>query len=89
MCYINAPLYLYLLFRKAQYIIQLSIWISERILDRQYAILETIENLKTAIDENKIRLDFSNAYDTIIHNILLVKMNSQIWYSWTAPWVVF
>ena len=45
----------------------------------EYAILETIENLKTAIDENRITcgifLDFSKAFDTINHNILLAKMN--------------
>ena len=44
----------------------------------EYAIPETIENLKTAIDENRITcgifLDFSKAFDTINH-ILLAKMN--------------
>ena len=45
----------------------------------EYAILETMETLKTAIDENKITcgifLDFSKAFDTINHHILLEKMN--------------
>ena len=45
----------------------------------EYAVLETIENLKTAIDENKITcgifLDFSKAFDTINHDIHLAKMN--------------
>ena len=45
----------------------------------KYTILATIENLKRAIDENRIScgifLDFSKAFDTINHNILLAKRN--------------
>ena len=44
----------------------------------EHAILETLENLKTAIDDNKVTcgifLDFSKAFDTINHSILLSKM---------------
>ena len=45
----------------------------------EYAILETLENLKSAIDDQKITcgifLDFSKAFDTINHNILLTKLH--------------
>ena len=44
----------------------------------EHAILETLENFKTAIDDNKITcgifLDFSNAFDTINHHLLLEKL---------------
>ena len=43
----------------------------------EYAILETLENLKSALDDQKITcgifLDFSKASDIINHNILLEK----------------
>ena len=43
----------------------------------EYAILETVEKLKPAVDDHKITcgifLDFSNAFDTINHHILLEK----------------
>ena len=45
----------------------------------EYAILETLENVKSAIDENKITwyffLDFLKAFDTLNHHILLEKLN--------------
>ena len=44
----------------------------------EYAILETVEKLKSAVDDHKITcgifLDFSNAFDTINHHILLEKL---------------
>ena len=44
----------------------------------EYAILETLENLKSAIDDGKITcavfLDFSKAFDTINHQILFDKL---------------
>ena len=41
-----------------------------------YAILETLENLKSAVYDKKggIFLDFSKVFDTINHNILLGKL---------------
>ena len=45
----------------------------------EYAILETLENVKSAIDENKITcgifLDFLKAFDRINHHILLENLN--------------
>ena len=47
----------------------------------EYAILETVEKLKSAVDDQKITcgisLDFSKAFDTINHHILLEK-----WYKY-------
>ena len=44
----------------------------------EYAILETVEKLKSAVDDQKITcgifLDFSKAFDTINHHILLEKL---------------
>jgi retron-type reverse transcriptase len=61
----------------------------------EHAILETIEYLKTAIDENKVTcaifLDFSKAFDTIDHKILLDKMNSygicRIAHEWFSSYI--
>ena len=39
----------------------------------EYAILETLENLKSAIDDQKTTC--SKAFDTINHNILLAKLH--------------
>ena len=48
----------------------------------EYAILETLENLKSAIDDGKITcavfLDFSKAFDTINHQILLDKLYKYV-----------
>lgn len=56
----------------------------------EHAILETIENLKTAIDDNKITcgifLDFSKAFDTINHKILLDKINAYGIRGLTQKW---
>ena len=45
----------------------------------EYAILETLENVKSAIDENKITcgifLDFLKAFDMMNHHILLENLN--------------
>ena len=44
----------------------------------EYAILETVEKLKSAVDDQKITcgifLDFSKAFNTINHHILLEKL---------------
>ena len=44
----------------------------------EYAILETVEKLKSAVDDQKVTcgifLDFSKAFDTINHHILLEKL---------------
>ena len=44
----------------------------------EYAILETVEKLKSAVDDHKITsgifLDFSKAFDTINRHILLEKL---------------
>ena len=44
----------------------------------EYAILESVEKLKSAVDDQKITcgifLDFSKAVDTIKHHILLEKL---------------
>ena len=44
----------------------------------EYAILKTVEKLKSAVDDQKITcgifLDFSKAFDTINHHILLEKL---------------
>ena len=45
----------------------------------EQAILEITDNLKSAIDEKQVTcglfLDFSKAFDTVNHRILLTKMN--------------
>jgi retron-type reverse transcriptase len=45
----------------------------------EQAILEITENLKTSIDNNLITcgvfIDFSKAFDTVNHEILLAKLN--------------
>ena len=57
----------------------------------QKAILETLENIKSAFDDQKITcgifLDFSKACDTINHNILLGKL--QEWDQRKPPCMVF
>ena len=44
----------------------------------EYVILETVEKLKSSVDDQKITcgifLDFSKAFDTINHHILLEKL---------------
>ena len=44
----------------------------------EYAILETVEKLKSAVDDQQITcgifLDFSKAFDIINHHILLEKL---------------
>ena len=44
----------------------------------EYVILETVEKLKSAVDDQKITsgifLDFSKAFDTINHHIHLEKL---------------
>ena len=44
----------------------------------EYTTLETVEKLKSAVDDQKIScgifLDFSKAFDTINHHILLAKL---------------
>ena len=58
----------------------------------EYAILETVEKLKSAVDDQKITcgifLDFSRAFDTTNHHILLEKLHKygiqglpQAWFS--------
>ena len=44
----------------------------------EYTILETVEKLKSAVDDQNVTcgifLDFSKAFDTINHHILLEKI---------------
>ena len=60
----------------------------------EYAILETVEKLKSAVDDQKITcgifLDFSKAFDAINHhNYSLRKIIKKVWDSRTPPCMVF
>ena len=61
----------------------------------EYAILETVEKLKSAVDDQKITrsifLDFSKDFDTINHHILLENLFKYgIWglpHAWFSSYI--
>ena len=67
----------------------------ERDNSTEYAILETVEKLKSAVDDQKITrgifLDFSKDFDTINHHILLENLFKYgIWglpHAWFSSYI--
>ena len=66
------------IWKKNVYFLTSNLAFERQLLHWVYAILETVEKLKSAIDDQKITcgifLDFSKAFDTINHHILLEKL---------------